>query len=87
MRIDRVQPQMLRLDIHPMELAALVTAARWVVTSHRDELPPEAVEQLDRVLADYDRQAAHLGRSTSAPHPPQAVEKTSTGSRTSVSRS
>jgi hypothetical protein len=55
-----VRPQSVQLTLHPLELAGLVTAARWVLTGSRDAPPPEALEQLRRILADYDRQATSL---------------------------
>jgi hypothetical protein len=66
MRIERVQPQLLRLEVHPMEMVALITAARWVVGGHHDPPPAEALDQLRRLLDNYDRQIPHLRR-----RPPQ----------------
>jgi hypothetical protein len=58
MHLERVRPQSVQITLHPLELAGLVTAARWVVTGLRDTPPPEALDQLRQILADYDRQAA-----------------------------
>ena len=70
MRIERVQPRVLRLDIHPMELAALITAARWVVSSRDSAPPPDAVEQLRHILVGYDRAASGLDRPASTQEQP-----------------
>ena len=53
------------LELHPMELTALVTAARWVVDGAEGELPSAAVDQLRQVLALYDEQ---LARRSSPAH-------------------
>ena len=58
MRIQRLKPQLLRVDLHPLELASLVTAARWVVADGEGPLPDEALQELARVLASYDRELA-----------------------------
>jgi predicted urease superfamily metal-dependent hydrolase len=60
MRLEEVRSQRVQVSLHPLELAGLITAARWVLTGLRDTPPPEALEQLRRILADYDRQAAGL---------------------------
>jgi hypothetical protein len=60
MRLDCVRPQSVHVSLHPLELAGLVTAARWVLDGLRETPPPEALEQLRQILADYDRQAAGL---------------------------
>jgi hypothetical protein len=65
-RIERVRPQLLRVSIHPLEMAALVTAARWLVAGQAAEPPPEAVQQLHGILASYDQQATLLGELGSA---------------------
>ncbi|MEX0779536.1 MAG: hypothetical protein WD491_01020 [Balneolales bacterium] len=54
MRIERKRPTVLELTIHSSELAALIAAARWVTEGAKGELPDQAVEQLQKVLANYD---------------------------------
>ena len=61
MQIERPRPQVLLVSLHPLEMAALVTAARWVVDGRHGEPPPAAIEQLRAVLASYDVQAAKVG--------------------------
>ena len=60
MRLEGIGIQSVQVALHPLELAGLLTAARWVLTGIRDTPPPEALDQLRRILADYDRQAAVL---------------------------
>ncbi|HUH08673.1 MAG TPA: hypothetical protein VML96_12815, partial [Egibacteraceae bacterium] len=43
-----------------MELASLISAARWALHGAEGELPREAAEQLRQVLASYDQQVARL---------------------------
>ncbi len=54
MKLERTRPTAWQVTLHPLELAALISAARWAATDSRDELPPEAVEQLRTVLDSYD---------------------------------
>ena len=54
MKLERTRPTAWQMTLHPLELAALISAARWATASSRDELPPEAVEQLRAVLDSYD---------------------------------
>lgn len=65
MKVERLRPTVVQLTAHTGELAALVSAARWVVEGCPGQLPGEAVDQLRRVLADYDRAL----RGTAAPTP------------------
>ena len=61
MRLERVRPTVVRLELHSLELTALVTAARWVVDGAEGELPPDAVDQLRQVLDSYDAALARTG--------------------------
>lgn len=64
MRIERIRPAVLRVDLHAVELAALVAAARWAVEDDAgsgSELSDDARQQLRDVLAGYDREVARLG--------------------------
>ena len=60
MRLERVRPTMVRVTLHPLELATLVSAARLVADSAEGDdpstgpLPPGVLAQLRRVLASYD---------------------------------
>jgi hypothetical protein len=54
MKLERVRATAWRVTLHPLELAALISAARWVDGGGEGQLPPAAVEQLRRVLASYD---------------------------------
>ncbi|GAA1234979.1 hypothetical protein GCM10009665_26450 [Kitasatospora nipponensis] len=60
MELERVRPLVLRGTFHAYELAALVAAARYVVESAPAEVPREALDQLTRLLADYDQQVREL---------------------------
>ncbi len=59
MKLERERPTTWRVTLHPLELAALISAARWAATDAEGELPPEAVEQLRQVLSSYDKAIAH----------------------------
>ncbi|WP_152627175.1 hypothetical protein [Streptacidiphilus melanogenes] len=60
MELERVRPLVLRGTFHAYELAALVAAARYVVDSAPAEVPQEGLDQLSRLLADYDQQVREL---------------------------
>lgn len=63
MRIEEVRPAVFRLTLHAQELSSIVAASRWVVAGAEGELPPEAREQLRKVLASYDQERARLSRT------------------------
>jgi hypothetical protein len=65
-RIESNRSQLLRLTLHPLEIAALLTAARWVVAGQPETPPAEAIEQLRRMLANYENQMAGLRPSSLA---------------------
>lgn len=54
MTIEQLKPTVLRITLHTYEIAALVSAARWVTDGAKGELPEEAVEQIRNVLDNYD---------------------------------
>jgi hypothetical protein len=54
-KVEQVRPTVIQLTAHASELAALISAARWVTEGCPGQLPGEAVDQLRRVLADYDQ--------------------------------
>lgn len=58
MRVERIRPAIYGLTLSAYELAALVSAARWVAEGARGELAPSALAQLRQVLASYDRAVA-----------------------------
>lgn len=53
MRIQRVRQAVLHVTLSAYEMAALVAAARWVPEGAEGELPPEALDQLWKVVAGY----------------------------------
>jgi hypothetical protein len=57
-KLERVRPTAWQLMLHPLELAALITAARWVADGAQGHLPDEAIQQLRQVLASYDAEVA-----------------------------
>lgn len=59
MKLQRVRATSWRLTLHPLELAALISAARWAAGGAEGELPDEAVDHLRRVLDAYDAAVAH----------------------------
>lgn len=54
MNIERLKPTVLRITLHTYEMAALISAARWVTEGTEGKLPDEAVEQIEKVLERYD---------------------------------
>jgi hypothetical protein len=58
--LDRVRPTVLRVTLHPYELAGLMAAVRYVVDSAPSEVPDAAREQLRELLADYDEGLSRL---------------------------
>jgi hypothetical protein len=54
MKLERTRPTSWQVTLHPLELAALISAARWAVGGADGQLPPEAVQQLRGVLDRYD---------------------------------
>ncbi|MER5466909.1 hypothetical protein ABT010_41150 [Streptomyces sp. NPDC002668] len=60
MELERVRSTVLRGTFHVYELAALVAAARYVTKSAPSEVPAESLEQLRRLLDDYDQQVRNL---------------------------
>lgn len=55
MKIEQARPTVVQLTAHASELAALISAARWVTEGCPGQLPGEAVDQLRQVLANYDK--------------------------------
>jgi hypothetical protein len=55
MKLERLRPTAWQVTMHPLELAALVAAARWAVSGDDGELPPDALDHLRDVLDRFDR--------------------------------
>jgi hypothetical protein len=62
MRIERKRENVVTVTATSQELAALVAAARMARDAMRSasDAPREALEILERVIADYDRAAARM---------------------------
>ncbi|WP_282695948.1 hypothetical protein [Streptomyces sp. CC208A] len=60
MQLEWARPGVLRVTAHAFEFAALVAAARYVAESAPPDIPEESLEQLKRVLGDYDIRARRL---------------------------
>jgi hypothetical protein len=64
MHIETVRPNVLAVTLTTTELGALVAGARMALDALRNAppgtTPAEAIEALERVLADYDRVRARL---------------------------
>jgi hypothetical protein len=64
MHIEAVRPNVLELRLTTTELGALVAAARMALDALRaappGSVPADAVDTLERVLADYDRASERL---------------------------
>lgn len=65
MTLDRIRPTVFQITLHTYELAALMSAARWVAEGAEGDLPDEAVEQLQDVLERYDAERERLHMSDS----------------------
>lgn len=52
MQIEKHRPNVFEITLHAYELTALVAGARWA--AENGDLPADAREQLEDVLADYD---------------------------------
>lgn len=63
MKVEQVRQGVYRLTVHALELAALISAARWVEEGADGQLPEEARAQLRDVLDSYDVEFAHLTAS------------------------
>jgi hypothetical protein len=57
-KIERVRPTRFVVELHAYELANLIAAARWAIEA--DDLPSEAVEDLQRIVAGYDDELTKL---------------------------
>jgi hypothetical protein len=55
MQIEHPRPAVLRVTLHAYEMAALIAAGRWVAEGAEGELNPGIREQLQAVVADYDK--------------------------------
>lgn len=60
MKLEKTGPAAVRVTVHPYELATLMAAARWAAEGGHGELSEEAIEQLQSVLATYEREVALL---------------------------
>jgi hypothetical protein len=68
-KVEQPRQGVYRLTLHALELTALVTAARWVVEGADGQLPDEARDQLEAVLASYDGEVARIRASPGAHRP------------------
>ena len=57
MQIDQLRPSVFQVTLHAYELSALVAGARWA--AENGDLPSEARDQIEEVLADYDATLDH----------------------------
>jgi hypothetical protein len=64
MRIERERPNVLIVTATTQELSALVAAARMALEAMRsasEPPPPEVLETVEQVVADFDRARERLG--------------------------
>lgn len=59
-RLERVQPTVIRATMHVRELAALMAAVRHLADGTPGDVPEEAREQLGSLLENYDEQVRRL---------------------------
>jgi len=62
-KIERLRPAVLQVTLSAYELAAVMSAARWVAEGAEGEMSPEAVEQLRKAVASYDAATRQVGGS------------------------
>ena len=62
MRIDKLRPTVFQVTLHAYELSALVAGARWA--AEEGDLPAEARERIEEVLADYDAEFTERGEES-----------------------
>ena len=58
MKVDRVRDNVFTVTATSQELSALIAGARMALDALRaapERVPPEAIETLERVIADFDR--------------------------------
>ena len=55
MRVEKGHTNIYRLTLSGYELAALISSARWVVQGAKGELTSSAIENLKKILENYDR--------------------------------
>lgn len=67
MKLERLNTSSFRITMHAYELAALVSAARWVVNGAEGEIPDEAKQQLSQILAAYDAETKQLSEQDETP--------------------
>lgn len=63
MKVEQERQGVYRLTVHALELATLISAARWVEEGAGGQLPEEARAQLRDVLDSYDREFTRLTAS------------------------
>ncbi|WP_138429586.1 hypothetical protein [Fodinibius saliphilus] len=63
MRLESVDSTKYRVTLHTYELAALISAARWVVNDAGGEIPNEAREQLSRIVNSYDAESKRINKT------------------------
>ena len=61
MKIERARPTRFVVEFHAYELAKLIAAARWAIEAGADDLPDEAVVDLEQIVASYDDELTKLG--------------------------
>lgn len=54
MKIERPRPTVLRVEMHVYEMAALMSAARWIAGGAQGEVPDEMRDQLREIVDGYD---------------------------------
>ena len=69
MRVERIAPTAVRVTLHPLDLATLVSTARWVVDGAEGPLPADALEQLRQVVHRYDTAVREASEAPSPPAP------------------
>jgi len=60
MKVEKGHANIYRLTLSSYELAALISSARWVTEGAKGDLPLEAINNLKKILNNYDNATKKL---------------------------
>ncbi|MEO0458753.1 MAG: hypothetical protein AAF152_19530 [Cyanobacteria bacterium P01_A01_bin.114] len=88
MQVQKIRPTVFQLNLHALELATLISTARWALDGAKGELHPEAIKQLQKVVSDYDtqRQQTKSQTANSQKVDSQITDSQTAGSQTGIGR-
>lgn len=62
MKVEHLRSPTYRITLQRYELAAVISALRWVVDGAEGELPEGARKQLSQILTDYDAEMEQMSK-------------------------